>query len=1014
MHRFQLMLVLLLGCFSINAQTTLYDTESDGQFRTAIELMQKEKFGAARQMFDSYISANKDNLKTEEAQYYKAFCALNLYHEDAEDLYHDFVEKHSYHPKAALAYYELGDFYFKEEDYSKSIEYFEQVPLARLSSSQQLEARFKLAYGYFGKKQFDQALEKFNQIKTASSKYSAASSYYAGYIEYRNGEYEQALIDLKRAEQNESYASLVPYMVANVYYKQGKFDELLAYTSEILDDRSSKNNVELYLLAGEAHYFKKDYLKAAENYGIYAEKSKRKLSPDIQYKLAYSDYLTGDNDKALEEFKTLAAREEEIGQFASYYLGEIYLKQGNLNYAAASFQKASQDQYNPEIKESATFKHSKVQYELTNYSEAIDGLEKLLNDYPNSQFRGEAGDLLSEAYLNTNNYNQAIAHLETISNKSQRAKQAYQKVTYFKGTEYFNDSKYFNAVKMFEKSLQYPIEQEIVLLANYWSAEAYSIGKKYPEAIRSYELVLGNEEYSEHENFIKSRYGLGYAYYNTKQYDQALQQFNSFLEGYTGGKKRFYDDVLIRTADCYYVLKDYQSAIDRYDQAIKRESHDQAYAFLQKGTVLSIQGNKQNARNNFTSVINQFPKSRFADNAVYQRAQLDLETGEYQQAIKGFTDLISNYPKSQLIPYGYTKRAIAYYNVKQYENTLRDYRKVLDDYINHESANDALIGLQESLNLLGRSNEFDSYFTRYKTANPGNTSLANIEYETAVNLYLSEDYPGAINKFQTFIQTYPQHNNVYESKFYIAESYYRSDKMVEAMKYYRTVIQENKISQVNRSMRRLGDLLFDQNEYLEAISVYEELETVAGTKKERYYAWSGLMESHFKNENYGRADHYAQLILDQGGVNTNAINRSMLIQGKAAYMQKDMQAATDHLLATLNAAQDENGAEAQYLLAKIQYDQGQFKQSNETLYDLNSRFGSYSFWLGRSFLLITDNYIGLDEIFQAQATLKSIIENAPEEEIVKEAKNKLKELEEGQEPEVAPEDSVQFEVIENQ
>ena len=886
------------------------------------------------------------------------------------------------------------------------------MPLAQLDEHKRLEARFKLAYGYFGQKQFDKALEKFNQIKTSESKYSAASSYYAGYIEYRNEDYDQALVDLKRAENSESYASLVPYMVANVYYKQGRFDELLDYTESVLQKNPSRSFSELNLLAGEAYYFKGDYQNAAIQYQEYADRSKRKLPPDTRYKYVFATYHAGDMETALEEFKSLASREEELGQFASYYLGDIYLKQDNLNYAAASYNKASQDDFNKEIKESATFKYGKVQYDLGNHAQAIEALEKFLEIYPESSFYAEAGDILSEAYLNTSNYDQAIAHLDEIENKSSRAKAAYQKVTYYRGTQYFNGGEYFNAVQMFEKSRRYPLDNDLVLLSNYWTGEAYSIGKKYQEAIASYNEVIQNPSTTQQEKYIRTSYGLGYAYYNSQQYAQALEQFTTFVQGYKG-KKRFYDDALIRAADCNYVLKNYQEAIALYDQAISRKSHDQDYALLQKGTVLSIAGDRTEARDIFSQLVENFQASKFVDKAIYQRAQLDLEGGNYQQAVNGFTTLIRDHSKSQLIPYAHTKRALAYYNVKQYDNTISDYQLVLKQHINHESANDALIGLQETLNLLGRSGEFDAYLASYKTANPENSSLANIEYETAVNLYLNENYSAAISKLQDFIEAYPENYQVYEARFYMAESYYRSGKDEQAISSYQVVVEENKVSQLNRAWRRLADLLFDQGNYQRAIANYLELETRASSKKENYYAWSGLMESYFIEQNYTETDRYAALIIDQGGVSTNAVNRGMLMRGKAAYGQQQLDLATDYFLTTLNSAQDENGAEAQYMLAKIQYDQSQFKQSNETLYDLNTRFGGQSYWIGKSFLLVTDNYIKLDELFQARATLKSIIENAPEEEIVAEAKQKLAVLDEAQKDELAEEDSVEFEVVEN-
>ena len=331
MLRIQIVSVLLCGWVSLKAQNTLYYNPEDQQFRTAVELMQKEKFGAARQAFDDYLSNYPESINNADAHYFKAFCALNLYHPDAENQYMTFADNYADHPKAGLAYYELGNFYFKQEDYQKAITYFEQAPTAKLDPSKQLEARFKLAYGYFGQKKFDQALEKFNQIKTSSSKYSAAASYYAGYIEYRNGAYEEALVDLKRAEKEESYASLVPYLVANVYYKQGKYDELIDYATNVLSSNPKRNYSELYLLMGEAYYFKEDYETAAEYYTTYNEKSNRKLPPDTRYKHAYSLYMTGNSESALETFKSLASREEEVGQFASYYLGELYLKQQTIS-----------------------------------------------------------------------------------------------------------------------------------------------------------------------------------------------------------------------------------------------------------------------------------------------------------------------------------------------------------------------------------------------------------------------------------------------------------------------------------------------------------------------------------------------------------------------------------------------------------------------------------------------------------------------------------------------------------
>lgn len=96
---------------------------------------------------------------------------------------------------------------------------------------------------------------------------------------------------------------------------------------------------------------------------------------------------------------------------------------------------------------------------------------------------------------------------------------------------------------------------------------------------------------------------------------------------------------------------------------------------------------------------------------------------------------------------------------------------------------------------------------------------------------------------------------------------------------------------------------------------------------------------------------------------------------------------------TVAASTDVNGAEAQYLLSQILYDQGDYEKSIDALYELNKNFGAYEYWLGRSFMLISDNYVAMDELFQAKATLNSIIENSPEQEVVQEAKDRLRKIE---------------------
>ena len=102
--------------------------------------------------------------------------------------------------------------------------------------------------------------------------------------------------------------------------------------------------------------------------------------------------------------------------------------------------------------------------------------------------------------------------------------------------------------------------------------------------------------------------------------------------------------------------------------------------------------------------------------------------------------------------------------------------------------------------------------------------------------------------------------------------------------------------------------------------------------------------------------------------------------------------------AVVNAAKDINAAESQYYIGLIQYRQKEYKRSLETLFGLNKSYAVYDYWLGKSFLLIADNYLALNELFQAKATLESVITNSPLPEMKAAARAKLQEKDTDQSP----------------
>ncbi len=993
LHFLPVICLLVTFFFQASAQDQLSRGRSENLYKKGLELVTHTNYGAAREVFTQYLQQfNGPDIRRAEAEYYIAYCAVNLGHSDGEKLIEDFIENNPTNPRSLTAYLDLANYFYQEKNYSKASQTYGKVDFSALSADQQAEGYFRWGYSYFNLKKLSEALAQFNLVKIQNSPYAAAASYYAGFIEYAEGKYDEAYADLKRAETNPSYAAVVPQLIANVLYKQKKYDDLIAYEFNLRSKAGSITNyAEISMLAADAYYFKRDYHSAVAAYESYMTANKNKAPAALLFRAGHASYSIGQDDKAITYLKSSATASDSVGHYASYYLGILYLKQGNKPFAANAFDHARKYLNDKDLVEESTFQYAKVTYDLGKPDLAIAEFERFLLGFPNSGYTHEVKELLAQAYVNGNNYNKAIEYIEALPRRSAAVDQAYQKATFLKGSELFNKDDYEGAVQYFEKSLSYPIAPNYTALASFWCGEAYSLERKYLDAINRYQKVVLLGTGAEPEVLAKTRYALGYAHFNLQQYEQALFNFKEYVN--KGNKRELsYTDGLVRLADCYYVSKAYQDAVTHYNRARQMNSRDDDYILFQLGVIHGILRKYPEARTMFTNLISSYPKSQYRDEAMFQRAQFEIEQGNYEVAATGLSQLIREGAGSRFLPYAYLRRAASYFNLKQYDNTVSDYATILKQFPTHPLAQQVLLPLQEALSLAGKSGEFDSYLAEFKRANPESKNLEVVEFESAKTLYFDQQYQRAIASFNSFLAAYPQSARIPEAHYYLAESFYRNREFSKALPVYKALSNDPSFNMMNRVVARIAEIEFREGRYENAIAGYRRMERLAVNKKEQFNAWSGMMESFFLLAQYDSVNTYAHIIIEKGNINAGAQNKATLYLGKSAMARGNYDAAKDEFLNTLNTARDEFGAESRYRLGEIFYLTKDYDQCYKTLVGIDADFGTYEEWVGRSFLLLADNFVAMNNTFQAKATLQSLIDKFPLEHIKAAARDKLKKI----------------------
>jgi tetratricopeptide (TPR) repeat protein len=988
-----ILLLVVLSSITSSAQNTFLPLSNQAVFLEAKELMNKQVYADARTQFERFISqSNTNSLEIVEANYYIAYCSFILNQPDAIPLLTKFATDNQFHPFSSQANFYLASYYLPKKEFPKVIEYLTKVDTLTLNPAQMLEYKFRLGYSYFNDKKFEQAAPYFDAIDDTEHQYTYATSYYLGYVHYRLGDYDDALKCLKKAETSEAFEPLVPAMVANVYNKQQKHDTLIAYVERILRDKPEiKSADELTLLLAEGYYKKNRYKEALVQYKKYIPKIDKELRSDINYRIGYCFYRNNDNLNAIEYFKKINSLNDTIGQYSSYYLGLAYVKLNNKPFAFAALEQAGLMPFDRKVQEDAYFSAAKVKFDLEKFSEAIVLFKTFNKAFPKSNKITESNDLIVEAYLHSENLNEAISFMETQKDKSPRMNTAYQKVTYYKGLELYNNDKYPEALAYFKKSLNQNIDRQISIACYYFSGEIYSIGQKYEEAIDKYADVFKVPNAEKNKYYYPTRYGIGYAYFNLKKYEKALTHFREYVENTNADlEPERYGDAMIRLADCYYVTKHYSDAFATYERATLMARNDLDYIYFQKGFVASLSGKYQEAKENFDRVITKYVNYPYFDDALYQSAFIDFEQGNYTQAIEGFSKVVNLKPGSVYLPEVLKRRAISNVNLKQYAPAVDDYKQIINHFPAYfESPTDILESLHSALTNLNREEEYPELANKLKNANPDNTKFADLEYRNAENLFDKSKYPQAIKAFADFAAAYPNHPQTPDAFFFIGESNYRTNDKLEALKAYQKVIEFDRGLYRNKALSRAADMEFSMKSYNEAIDHYKALYGYAASKREQFNAQKGLMECYFELNKLDTVLTFANSIVQQGGAPVYIQNKANLYLGKIPYLKADYDNAQDALINSANTAKDSTGAEAQYLLGDIQFKKGVYKQSLETLFEIDEKFKTYDTWVLRSFLLIADNYKALGELFQAKTTLNSIIQHSKNQFYVKQASDKL-------------------------
>ena len=971
-------LLLILCIQFVSAQRSSFFISSNNLFFEGKTMFEDKNYAGCQDKLYEFISQTQDANLIRESSYMIAACGYYQGKQGIGDILKDYLNQYPETNHKDQLYLMIGSVHFQSKEYSLALFWLKQCNIDNLPVDEQEDYSYITAVSSMETGDYDEAYRLFGLLKKYDSKYKNAATYYLGYIAYTNKEYNEALSLFNQLKGNTEYQPEVSYYITQINFVQGKYSQTISDGLKLLNSHpNNERNNELYRIIGISYYEERDYHSASQYLKRYSESVAEPERNDM-YLLGLSYYYQKQYTQAIPAFGHCISREDILSQNANLLLGQSYLKTGNQNKALMSFSIAANYDFDPQVKEAATYNYAMLLHKTSTsaFGESVTVLENFLNTYPHSTYADQVNDCLVEVYLTTKNYDVALKSIDKIKNPGRKILDAKQKIYYHLGTVYFTNTQYESAIDYFTKALNMgnhaPVEKAG---SAYWRGESYYRLGKYDLAINDYQTFRSSGIQSGILNNLVN-YNLGYCYFNKEQYNLASDLFSRYINVESDKTRISLADAYARLGDCYFHGRNFTAAENAYSQSVALQPSMGDYANFQKGFVMGLQKDYKGKITQMDFVIKNYPDSRLLPDALYEKGRSYVMLDNSKSAIETYNILCDKYPDSRMARKAALQIGLLYFNSNDPQKASVAYKNVINKYPGSEEAKVAIQDLKSVYVDLGDIAGYAQYIgTLQGVAKFEPSEQDSLTFLSAEKLFAKGDASQAQSALKKYLQSFP--NGAFQTKthYYLGNSYYEQNNTQAAKEEFRKVLEVGNSEYAEESLIHLSQIQYKENDYSGAMISYERLSNTAETNAGITTGLLGIIRCGTHLNKY--AD-----VLNASNKLLNINNLAPEIQAEAKYGQAKAYIALNEAGKALpdlqELAKDTRttfGAEAKYLLAQYYFDHKQTDKAEAEVLDYIKIGTPHSYWLARGFILLSDVYVSKNDKIQARQYLESLQQN---------------------------------------
>ena len=877
------------------------------------------------------------------------------------------------HPHTVLAFrmrYQHAMNLFEAEEYLEAGNILSEIDRKRIDKGQIDEYIFKSAFCALENGDETKAKELFQEIDMRPvSDYTAPSRFVLGYLAYEGKDFQKAIDWMDEASEDSRFKSMAEYYIFESRFMLKDHEYVVANGDSMYAAVPKERKAHLARIISESCLVLGDVDKARKYYELSGSGADVGNSRSDWFYSGSMLYAVDDYEGAIRSYSNMTDRTDSLGQIANYHLGYSYIQTKNKVAALDAFKDAANALHDPELTEDAFFNWAKLAFDLNDDTSVFNAY---IDAYPAKEQEQRINSYIAVAALHDRDYEAAVNAYDKIDELDDHMVLNYMKANYLRANQLVKNGSYRLAIPCLKAAAYYSDRSSrFNQLSRFWLAESYYRNEQYRDALATYtDLYNISALYGQEEHDILP-YNIAYCYFESGDYPAALKWFGEYLDDpYATYRK----EALVRSADCYFVDKDYKKASEMYENVIKSypDSTDM-YPYYQAGVSYGLLKKPAKKIELLKNVMNASADAEFYAESLYELGRAYVAKYEDEKAQECFRLLADNVKDATYVARAYLEMGSLARNQSQYNEALKYYKTVVEDMPMSGYVDDALAAIESIYQIRNKPEEYIAYIEQIgkgdsKTADEKEDMIFN----SAEQIFLSENYQKALAALDSYLDQYPDGRNAYKADFYKAESYRLLGKFEQACDCYRKVIEGGEGSFVELSMLNFSEISFRLERWEDAYGGYSSLHSAALLENNKSAALAGMMRSAFRGHDWDEAIKNADKVMFDSRTTPALHTEAQYVKAKS-YLASSRRDEAFAILEKLAAdVSGQYGAEAAYLLILDSYDKGEFEEVENKVYAFSDAGSPQVYWLAKSFIVLGDSFVERDELAQAKATFESV------------------------------------------